>query len=124
MANRSYKTNLTLNIKHICALRNIDRPFTFLRQHGFTHNTATMLAQNEVKVINLAHIEKLCVIFNCTPNDLIDYTPAKPADQLKNDPLTPLIKNQKPVNLNELVRNMPLDKIKEIEEEIRKRKNS
>ena len=122
MANRSYTSNLILNIAHICAVKNIDRPFTFLRKNGFTHNTATQLINNEVKAINLAHIEKLCLIFNCTPNDLFDYKPTQPVEQLKNNPLTAIIKNQQPVNFNELVRSLPLDKLKEIEEEIRKRK--
>ncbi len=51
MANPS---NPFLNIEHACAVRNIDRPFTFLRKHGFTHNTASQLVNNEVKEINLA----------------------------------------------------------------------
>jgi len=120
MANRSYTSTLILNIQHVCAIRNIDRPFTFLRKNGFTHNTATQLANNQVIAINIAHIEKLCLIFNCTPNDLFDYKPNQPVE--KNNPLTPLIKNTQPVNFNDLVRNLPLDKLKEIEEEIRKRK--
>ena len=122
MANRSYTSNLILNIKHICAVKNIERPFTFLRKNGFTHNIASTLVSNETIVINLAHIEKLCLILNCTPNDLFDYKPTQPNEQIKNNPLTALIKTQQPVNFNELVRNMPLDKLKEIEEEIRKRK--
>ncbi len=122
MANRSYPTNLVLNIQHICAVKNIDRPFTFLRKAGFTHNTASMLANNQITSINLAHIERLCIIFNCTPNDLFDYKITQPVEQLKGNPLTAIIKNQQPVNFNELVRNLPLDKLKEIEEEIKKRK--
>lgn len=122
MANRSYTSNLFLNIEHVCAVRNIHQPFTFLRKHGFTHNTASQLVNNEVKEINLAYIEKLCLIFNCTPNDLFDYSPPKEAAQIKNNPLTAIIKTQKPVNFNELLRDMPLDQLKEIEEEIRKRK--
>ncbi len=122
MANRSYTSNLFLNIEHVCAVRNIDRPFTFLRKHGFTHNTASQLVNNEVKEINLAYIEKLCLIFNCTPNDLFDYSPSKDAAQTNNNPLIAIIKTRKPVNFNELLRDMPLDQLKEIEEEIRKRK--
>ena len=122
MANRSYTSNLILNIAYICTVKNIDRPFTFLRKNGFTHNIATQLINNKIKAINLAHIEKLCLIFNCTPNDLFDYKPTQPVEQLKNNPLTSIIKNQQPVNFNELVRSLPLDKLKEIEEEIRKRK--
>lgn len=122
MANRSYTSNLFLNIEHVCAVRNIERPFTFLRNHGFTHNTASQLVNNEVKEINLAYIEKLCLIFNCTPNDLFDYKLPFDASQRNNNPLTAIIKTRKPVNFNELLRDMPLDKLKEIEEEIRKRK--
>ncbi len=123
MANRSYTSNLFINIGHLCALKNIDRPLTFLRSHGFTHNTATQLISNQVKEINLAYIEKLCIIFNCTPNDLFDYKPTQPLGDNNHNPLTTLIKTQVPVNFNELVRNLPLDKLKEIEEEIRKRKS-
>jgi len=122
MANRSYTSNLFLNIEHVCAIRNIHQPFTFLRKHGFTHNTASQLANNEVKQINIAYIEKLCLIFNCTPNDLFDYSTPTDIQQTKNNPLIAIVKTQQPVNFNELVRDMPLDKLKEIEEEIRKRK--
>ncbi len=122
MANRTYTSNLFINVSHLCALKNIDRPFTFLRSHGFTHNTATQLVNNEIKEINLAYIEKLCIIFNCTPNDLFDYKNTQPLGDNTHNPLIALIKTQVPVNFNELVRNLPLDKLKEIEEEIRKRK--
>jgi DNA-binding Xre family transcriptional regulator len=122
MANRSYTSNLILNIQHICAVKNIERPFTFLRKQGFTHGIATRLLNNKITEINLAHIEKLCLIFNCTPNELFDYKPTQPVEQIKNNPLTAIIKSQQPVNFNELVRSLPLDKLKEIEEEIRKRK--
>lgn len=122
MPNRTYFSNLILNVQHICAIKNINRPFTFLRKNGFTHNTATQLINNNVKEINIAHIEKLCLIFNCTPNDLFDYKPTQPLENIKNTPLTSIIKTQQPVNFNELISTLPLDKIKEIEEEIKKRK--
>lgn len=123
MANRSYTSNLFLNVKHLCAVRNIPNPYTYLYKNGFTQGIASRLATNNIIEVNVAHIEKLCILFNCTPNDLFDYKPTQPVEQLKNNPLVPLMKTQKPVNFNELLRTMPIDKLKEIEEEIRKRKS-
>lgn len=122
MSNRTYTSNLVLNIQRIAAIRNIDRPFSFLRKNGFTHNTATMLAQNKIKVINLAHIEKLCLVFSCLPSDLFEWKPSQPAEQLKGIPLAQIIRTQQPIDFKALLSNMPMDKLKEIEEEIRKRK--
>lgn len=62
---------LFLNLKPILAARGIERPYSFLVKAGFTPPTAHNLLHSNTSTFRLKHIEKLCLILNCTPSDLL-----------------------------------------------------
>lgn len=45
----------------------------WLRNNGFNSNTVDYLIKN--KDVRLSTINKLCNLLNCTPEDIITYTP-------------------------------------------------
>jgi len=46
-----------------------------LRKIGMPTSAAYKLSANKVKVIKLDHLEYICTVFDCTPNDLLNYQP-------------------------------------------------
>ena len=85
---------LSLNIRRMLSDRQIERPHLYLRKLGISAHTATNLLEDNFSFINIAHIEKLCIAFKCTPSDLFVYKsdahnmlPANhPLHQLKERP--------------------------------------
>jgi len=106
---------LKLNFLRICAIRGIGNPYTLLVKNGFSHFSASSLVNDKIKSIKADQLYKLCVVLNCTPNDLFEYVPKK---NLPGHPLNGLIKEPLPFNYLETIRKMPLEDLKKIEEVI------
>ena len=54
-------------------MRGIERPYTFLVKYGFAAQTATDWSQNYIGCVRAEKLEKLCMLLNCTPNDLFEW---------------------------------------------------
>lgn len=111
---------LSYNFIRLFKIRNINRPFSYLVKKGYSDNFATRVANNRVYRLNLDDIEKLCEIFNCTPNDLMQWIPDKSQQDMNNHPLAPLRRTEKVSQINTLLNTIPLDKLNEIESLIMK----
>jgi DNA-binding Xre family transcriptional regulator len=66
-----------LNIKKILTAKGISNYQKFLKSAGFSTNQTYYLLSLSPATIRLANLEKLCIALNCTPNDLIEWTPQK-----------------------------------------------
>ena len=44
------------------------------KQLGMSYQNFSKMVNNETKSIRYENIETLCLLFNCTPNDLFDIT--------------------------------------------------
>lgn len=104
---------LTLNLAPIFKIRGIEKPFTYLVQNGFTNHAAHLLINGKNRVFRLDHIEQLCALLICEPNDLLTYTPSKNQKLPANHPLTKL-KHQDADTLKDTLAKMPLNEIKNI----------
>ena len=105
---------LTLNLIQLFKARGIERPYTFLVKAGFSAHTATTIIHNSTKVFRLKHIELLCEKLNCTPNDILVWTPEKNKKLNDNHPLTKLKKNDTNFDIHETLKTIPLEQLKEI----------
>lgn len=89
---------LNLNLLPIFKARGIERPYSFLVKAGLTSHTANSLLNSKTRIFRLDHIEKLCLILKCEPNDLLVWHPGKneviadnhPMIRLKHDGSTAL----------------------------------
>jgi DNA-binding Xre family transcriptional regulator len=89
---------LSLNLLPIFKARGIERPYSFLVKAGLTPHTANSLLNSRTRIFRLDHIEKLCLILNCEPNELLVWHPNKnevitdnhPMIRLKHDESTDL----------------------------------
>ena len=112
---------LKINIHRVCQVRNIERPFSFFKTHGFTTSSATRMASGKLNGFSLESIEKLCLAINCTPNDLLEWVPSKNTNVSSNHSMNALRRNEALLaTFTQLVNDASFDKIEKIQEMIQK----
>lgn len=108
---------LKYNIKSLLAARGITNPLAHLTKAGITYQMAHLLVANKVAAIKPAMLEKLCTHLKCTPNDLVEWLPDEKANT-QNHPLEPLIKKQMPTQLQNIMEDIPINKLKDFEDKL------
>lgn len=106
---------LTLNLNRVFALRGIENPYTTLVKCGISRPTAQNLLNNRVVSINYSHLEKICELLNCEPNDLFEWKPSKNTQNAENHPLKNLKRDDSPQKFSEMIKTIPLDKLSRFE---------
>jgi len=90
-------------------------PSSQLVKLGISRPTAWNLLDNKVNSIQGKHLEKICEYLKCEPNDLYEWKPAKDTQNVETHPLKALRRDGNATRYNELIRNIPLDKIHQAE---------
>ncbi len=112
---------LQFNFKKILISRGIDKPYNYLTEAGFSSRLATIITKSEMRTMRLDTLERLCELLNCTPNDLLEWHPA--AGDINNEKHALFaIRAKDPeqtVRLTKMLNDIPLDKLKEVEEFIK-----
>lgn len=103
-----------LNILPVMQARNIENPHAFLVKNGFHRSTAHLLVRGQRRYFHLDHIEKLCLLLFCQPNDLLLWTPDKNEPGLANHPLQKLREQIKIIDWKETLATIPLHQLKNI----------
>ena len=111
---------LKLHLTPLFKLRNIAYPYSFLRKHGFTHNTASKLISGESRECRYAHIEELCRLLLCTPNDLFLWKPRKEEVYPDELPLRELMRKSETFDLNDALNKLPLEKVHRFTEQAKR----
>lgn len=105
---------LKLNCQKVLNSRGIHDHRGHLRQNGFTYHKIYRITGNKrLRTISLDVLEKLCLTLNCTPNDLMDWTP----DKGEQDTELTALQALKPginADYNTLLSRLPFDKLSEI----------
>ena len=114
---------LKLSINEIIKSRGIIRPHTFLKKHGFSDHKTKLYQRGNPKSISIKDIEHLCEIFNCTPNDLFNYTPDANSSISEDHPLHKLVKMPS-VNLGKITTDMNTEELVEFSEKVLELKNA
>ena len=109
---------LSLHLMPIFNARGIERPFSFMVKSGFTPHAAHILLNGGPRSFRLDHIEHLCRILICEPNDLVVYTPEKAHPLLPDHPLNNLKATESIKAVNETLATVPLKQLKEITKQI------
>ena len=105
----------TLNLHQIFKALGIERPYTFLVKAGFTPHSANILLNSKSKVFRLDHIEKLCIILKCEPNDLLEWYPNNNTIVADDHPLAKLKHGESPaIDLKATLLNMPYSELKSL----------
>ena len=107
---------LQFNLKRMARLRGITNLGRALSRMGFKNYTAERYVKGEQRLINPAHLEKFCLLFNCTPNDLFDWQPDELNDESQFE-LSKLLPD-KEVDIIGLTQNIPKEKFPALKEVI------
>lgn len=106
---------LILNLNRMMSVRGIDRVYNFLASNGFVHSTASKMANDKLASIKPSQIGKLCVLLNCTPNDLFDWQPDAKNQLPEDHALNALVREEIAPDLKKLLRGIPVERIGEVE---------
>lgn len=110
---------LKLNIPRALVIKGITSSFTELKRMGFKHNKAFYLFKGNVQRLDLYDLEVICRELNCTPNDLLAWSPWEHDRGLEpGHELLSLRREQAAVGLVNLVKGLPVERMEEIEKMI------
>jgi len=111
---------LRINLQRICKVRGVERPTLYLQSCGLTVTTSARAVKGEYENFSMQTIEKLCLIFHCTPNDLLEWTPPKSSNIPGTEPLYALRRLDKVSSVSQLINNASLEQLEKIQELIQK----
>lgn len=106
---------LKFNPKNMFSLRGIQKTTGFLVNLGMDYSTASRFLKSKSRFVKVSDIEKLCVALNCTPNDLFIWTPDEKTVLPGGHSLNALNRDGKVKNLQQMVKDIPSDKLGRIE---------
>ena len=106
---------LYFNPRRVFRLRGITNDLTFMMKNGFIRSTASNLLNGYTRYVKDEHLEKLCLLLHCTPNDLYDWRPSKDTLITEDHPIQALKRGDAPKNITEIVKHLPLDKLDKVE---------
>ena len=111
---------LSFNFSKLFTARGIDRPSRYLIAQGLSPNFATKVAFSRFVRIDLKTLERLCVLFNCTPNDLLEWAPEGKDKAGPEHPLYPLRQRdeEKVMKLTQMINSIPLDNLDEVQQAV------
>ena len=102
---------ITLNIAQVCMVRGIKFPLKSLRKAGISTKVAGEYLNNPTKhQFTLKHIEVLCKLLNCTPNDLFSWQPNNPEEDVPTNPLQKIRQHALP-DVMQHIQNMSIEEI-------------
>ncbi|MEQ8417386.1 MAG: helix-turn-helix transcriptional regulator [Imperialibacter sp.] len=115
---------LTFNLLQVLRVRWVRQPYAYLVRNGISPNLAHKMANEEIRAIRLDHIEKLCHLLNCTPNDLFRFTPGRevvpPGHALHQ--LARKDDEQQAVEWLTALHNLPLEELRKLAKEKKEKK--
>lgn len=106
---------LKLNVARALKLKGIDDVTSYLKKLGYQRTKAYNISNGRHRMVELADLEHLCLHLRCTPNDLLEWTPTKPTDDMAEHPLQAIRRKDSAVALVELVQSLPVEDMAEVE---------
>ena len=113
---------LTFNLPRLLKIKGITKPFSYFMSIGYSRGTASKMAQNLERGFTFDKLERYCIDFNCTPNDLFDFYPNTSKSLPDNHPFFQLKREDNTAAINALLHELPYEKIKELAELVQKEK--
>lgn len=116
---------LKYNFDRLFKTKGITKPFSYLKQAGFSASFATKIRNNRVNTLTLDIMEQLCLKLACTPNDLFDWAPNQGQDLEQSHPLFELQRRKDKIeDLYKTLNELPFAKLEEVQRLIRKKDNT
>ncbi len=107
---------IIINFKRIFKIKGINKPFTYLTSVGFSGNFASKVKNNRVRRLELKELEKLCLLLNCTPNDLYEWVPDDDIQVAEDHELHKIRKSDKVFDLTRAMNSLSLEDLGKVED--------
>ena len=111
---------LQINLQRVCTSRGIEKPVHYLQSHSISLSTANRAMKGKFENFSMITIERFCLIFHCTPNDLLEWTPPSVGSVPETEPLNTLRRLDKVASVSQLLSGASLEKLERMEAIIRK----
>lgn len=105
---------LRLNLDRIFKVKGITKTNQYLMKLGNSVGYASQLVNDKSVSIRFDKLEMLCKAFNCTPNDLFDYTDDGEKPLPDGHALYSISRNDAIGEVNKLLNDLPMEKIEEL----------
>lgn len=103
---------LKYNLAYIFKQKGISAPVGYLMKAGISKASASRLASGKFANIPLATLEKLCLLFKCTPNDLLEWNPPKDKTPDNTQPILGLVRDYSSlIDLRNIGGDIPFEKL-------------
>jgi len=104
-------------------MKGILKPAQYLINAGFSKDAAYRIINGKVSAFTPAQIEKFCILFECSPNDLLEWTADDTNNLSESHPLRKLIAS-KQIDLRNIALDIPINKIEDFAKKIEELKKS
>ncbi|WP_423148694.1 helix-turn-helix domain-containing protein [Rubrolithibacter danxiaensis] len=105
---------LYFSLKPVFKLRGIHNPYNLLVKAGISSHSASSLLNSDLRSMRLDHLEKVCILLNCTPNDLLTWVPDSDSKLEEDHPLAELKPKTETVDLYLALKKLPLSELKKV----------
>jgi DNA-binding Xre family transcriptional regulator len=105
---------LSFNLAPVFKARSIDNPYTFLVKAGIARHTAHRILSREARVFRLDHVELICRVLICEPNDILVYTPSASHPLPEDHPLHNLRHIGTTPNVKETLSTIPFKQLQQL----------
>ena len=109
---------LSLNLIPIFKARGIDKPHSYLVKAGISPKSAQNILNSQTRVFRLDHIELLCRILICEPNDILVYREDATHKISEDHPLNNLKQTETSKSLKDTITTLPYKQLKELTKQI------
>lgn len=107
---------LNIDLKRIFAIRGIAYPYKSLVKLGISPATAWNLLNRNTTQIKSKHLELICELLSCEPNDIYSWSPSTPLQNAATHPLKALRRDNSAADFQKMIRKIPLDQIERVKE--------
>lgn len=111
---------IALDLARFMESKEIQNPLQYLMQAGFSYHVASKLLAARMARLNYAYLEQLCLLFNCTPNELLYWKPNAGTKATEKIALSKLAGRQRKDNLVRKINQLPEEKIDQLRELVNK----
>lgn len=105
---------LQLDLYRVFENKGIENPHQFMRKNGLTTHVTSRLLNNNVSSISYKHLELLCLMLNCTVDDLFNWKTEDKAGMYKDHALQKLKRGQRSGNITRKIIDLPPEKLNEL----------
>lgn len=107
---------LKLNLVSVMRQRGITNPAKYLVKNGFSYHRVNRLFRNEQDSISYTNLERLCLLLNCTIDDLFVWEKPAYISVPEQHALEKLLPKAQEVDMLQKMQQLPMEKLEQLKQ--------